>query len=678
MTDFTFAAGLSLSAQFITAAVMAFLLAGFYRQFHKEYVLHWMLSWTALAAAQLAFVVTRTTAVHANVPEIHPLRILPAMAAIGGFYLHIAWLVFGVLELIRRRPVRLRDARQILIAAATAGAATAVAGALLRTRVIPHATASGLPTLLAAIVFGVVAVMVWRQRRSPAVGRLVLSVALAAHALHQLQDSILVFLARSTADARQPDVYWGFIDLLLLSLIGIGMIAALLEDEREAATLAADQVEHLAYHDALTGLPNRPLFMDRLIVALAQAARANQKLAVFFLDLDRFKEINDSLGHSVGDILLKTAAERVRRCIREGDTVARFGGDEFTLLIPKIDKVEDAAKIADKIIRTLKQPFVINEQELVVTTSIGVAMYPNDGLDPETLVRNSDSAMYRAKDQGRDRFQLYASEMNAQAVERLALEATLRKAVNERQLVLHYQPVLEAATGTIVGVEALIRWKHPKRGLLPPSEFITLAEVSGLIVPIGEWVVRTACKQLRSWEKRLGKPLIMAVNLSARQFQHPEIVESIRAALEESDVDPASVEIEITESSAMQNVDHAVFTLRQLKALGVKIAMDDFGTGYSSLNYLKRFPIDLLKLDQTFVREVMTDARDAAIVGAVIVMAHRLGLKVIAEGVETQEQLEYLRREGCDFIQGYLYSPPLPAAEFEEFLEAHKSDLTAR
>ncbi|HEX6177277.1 MAG TPA: GGDEF domain-containing phosphodiesterase, partial [Thermoanaerobaculia bacterium] len=309
---------------------------------------------------------------------------------------------------------------------------------------------------------------------------------------------------------------------------------------------------------------------------------------------------------------------------------------------------------------------------------IGVAIYPNDGLDPETLVRNSDSAMYRAKDQGRDRYQLYASEMNAQAIERLALEATLRKAVSERQLVLHYQPVLEAATGTIVGVEALIRWKHPKKGLLPPSEFISLAEVSGLIVPIGEWVVRTACKQLRSWEKRLEKPLIMAVNLSARQFQHPEIVESIREAIAESGVDPASIEIEITESSAMQNVDHAVFTLRELKAIGVQIAMDDFGTGYSSLNYLKRFPIDLLKLDQTFVREVMTDERDAAIVGAVIVMAHRLGLKVIAEGVETEEQLAYLRREGCDFIQGYLYSRPLPAAQFEEFLEAHKSDLTAR
>lgn len=678
MSDFTIAVGLSFTAQFITAAVMAFLLAGFYRQFQKEYVLHWMLSWTALAISQLLFVGVRTLALHSNVAAIHPFRVFPTIAAIATYYVHVAWLGFGAFELIRRRPVRLRDARQILIAAVIAGGVSGVIGALARSRAFPQVDPHGVPSLIAALVFGAVAAAVWRARRSPSVGRLVLSVALAAYALYLLQESILVVLALAASASRHPDVYWGFIDLLLLSLIGIGMIAALLEDEREAAALAADQVEHLAYHDALTGLPNRPLFMDRLIVALAQAARANQKLAVFFLDLDRFKDINDSLGHTVGDILLKSAAERVRRCVREGDTVARFGGDEFTLLIPKIDKIEDAAKIAEKIISTLKQPFVINEQELVVTTSIGVAIYPNDGLDPETLVRNSDSAMYRAKDQGRDGYQLYAAEMNAKAVERLALEATLRRAVNEKQLVLHYQPVLEAATGTIVGVEALIRWRHPKKGLLPPAEFISLAEVSGLIVPIGEWVVKTACKQLRSWEKRLDRSLIVAVNLSARQFQHPDIVEQIRAAIEETGVDPAAVEIEITESSAMQNVDQAVFTLRELKALGVTIAMDDFGTGYSSLNYLKRFPIDMLKLDQTFIREVMTDERDAAIVGAVIAMAHRLGIKVIAEGVETDEQLQYLRREKCDFIQGYLYSPPLPADEFEAFLEAHKSDLTAR
>ncbi|HUP48489.1 MAG TPA: EAL domain-containing protein [Thermoanaerobaculia bacterium] len=679
MFDFSVAAGLSFTAQIITAAVMAFLLAGFYRQYQKSYVWHWMLSWTALAVSQLAFVAARMAAVHSNVPPIHPLRIVPAVAAVSLSYLYVAWIAFGAYELIRRRPVRLREAKQTLALLAIGGAITALlftgADASPGAR---HFARSGVFGIVSGAAFVGVAIVLWRSRRRPAVGMTVLSLALGAHAVQQLQQALLAFVSMRAGEPLLPPAHDPYIELLLLSLIGLGMIAALLEDEREAAALAADQVEHLAYHDALTGLPNRPLFMDRLIMALAQANRANQKLAVFFLDLDRFKDINDSLGHSVGDTLLKSVADRVRRCVREGDTVARFGGDEFTLLIPKVDKIEDTAKIAEKIIETIRTPFVINEQELYVTTSIGVAIYPSDGLDAETLVRNSDAAMYRAKDQGRDNYQLYASEMNAQAVERLALESTLRAAIGRKQLVLYYQPVVAAGTGSIVGVEALIRWKHPKRGLLSPAHFIALAEASGLIVPIGEWVMRSACRQLKAWEKRINRPLTMAVNLSARQFQHPDIVTQIRSAIEDAGVEPSTIEIEITESSAMQNVDNAVFTLREMKELGVRISMDDFGTGYSSLNYLKRFPIDTLKLDQTFVRDVMTDERDAAIVGAVIVMAHRLGLKVVAEGVETHEQLEYLRLEGCDYIQGYLFSGPVSSEEIEPLLLSRKGDLMPR
>jgi diguanylate cyclase (GGDEF)-like protein len=410
-----------------------------------------------------------------------------------------------------------------------------------------------------------------------------------------------------------------------------------------------------------------------LILALAQSSRTNQKLAVFFLDLDRFKDINDSLGHSTGDGLLKAVAERIRRCIREGDTVARFGGDEFTLLIPRIDQVEDAAKIAQKILETLKIPFSIGEHELFLTTSIGISIHPGDGSDPETLVRNADTAMYRAKDQGRDNYQLYAPAMNARALERLALENMLRKALSHRELVLYYQPVCDMKTKNVVGVEALIRWRHPEMGLVSPAHFIPVAETSGLIIPIGDWVLRTACRQTKLWQKRIDPELTVAVNLSARQFQQPNLTEEIAEVLEETGLGAKYLELEITESNAMQNAENTIYTLRELKALGVRIAMDDFGTGYSSLSYLKQFPIDTLKLDQSFVRGITTAASDAAIATAVIAMAHSLDLKVIGEGVETEEQFAFLLKQRCDYIQGYLFSPPQAAETLEAYLLQRKA-----
>jgi EAL domain-containing protein (putative c-di-GMP-specific phosphodiesterase class I) len=363
----------------------------------------------------------------------------------------------------------------------------------------------------------------------------------------------------------------------------------------------------------------------------------------------------------------------VRRCVRDGDTVARFGGDEFTLMIPKIENVEDAAKIAQKIIETLKIPFFINDRELFVTTSIGVSVYPIDGTDPETLVRNADTAMYRAKDQGRDNYQLYAPDMNAEALQRLALENLLRKALSNDELVLFYQPQVDAKSRAIVGVEALIRWRHPELGLLSPAHFISLAEASGLIVPIGEWVIRTACKQVKQWQRKFDHDITVAVNLSARQFQQPDVVEMVRSALDATALDPETLELEITESNAMQNAENTIYTLRELKSLGVRISMDDFGTGYSSLNYLKRFPIDILKLDQIFVREAVTDPSDAAIVAAVIQLAHSLHLRVVAEGVERQEQLDFLARQGCDIIQGYFFSQPLPAEQLETYMLERKA-----
>jgi diguanylate cyclase (GGDEF)-like protein len=640
------------AAQTAGAAVIAVLLYGFLRQYRKSYLQHLTASWAALCVFQLgeaAEVLARWWK-----PGAHgAIATISVVSGIAG-YLQIAWLLFGVYELLRRRPVRLRVARQVIIALTVVGASSAL--------FVGEPVESAARAVIAAAAFFVAGGGFWRARRRGGVAFTMTSLSFLVYAAEQVHVAVVTVLGLRYAS------YLGLFDFLIQSMIGLGMIACLLEDEREAAELASVEIEHLAYHDALTGLPNRPLFMDRLIMALAQATRANQKLAVFFLDLDRFKDINDSLGHSLGDSLLKAVAERIRRCVREGDTVARFGGDEFTLLIPRIDNIEDAAKIAHKIIETLRIPFLISERELFVTTSVGIAISPSDGRDPETLVRNADTAMYRAKDQGRDSYQLYAPAMNARALERLAMENMLRKALSQRELTVFYQPIIDLGSKRIAGLEALVRWQHPELGLLLPAHFISTAELSGLIVPIGSWVLLTAAKQLRVWQKRIDSGLTVSVNLSARQFAQPNLVASVAQALDETGIDPDTLELEITESNAMQNAENTIHTLRELKALGVRISMDDFGTGYSSLNYLKRFPIDTLKLDQSFVRDIVTDDRDAAIVSSVIALAHSLDLQVIAEGVETEEQLAFMRQQRCDRIQGFFFSAPMRAEELEPYL----------
>jgi diguanylate cyclase (GGDEF)-like protein/PAS domain S-box-containing protein len=439
---------------------------------------------------------------------------------------------------------------------------------------------------------------------------------------------------------------------------------------------AEEQVKHLAFHDALTGLPNRLLFNDRLSIALAQARRSGEKLVTLFLDLDRFKVINDSLGHAAGDELLRRVAERLQASVRAGDTVARLGGDEFIILLTRISSEENAAKVATKFLQSVRNPFSVQERNVFITTSVGVSTYPNDGLDPETLIQNADVALYRAKEEGRDNYQLYAPAMNAQALQRLSLENRLREALPNGELILHYQPIVDVRSGRVCGAEALLRWRHPELGLLPPSEFITLAEISGLIVPIGHWVLKTACEQVREWQA-MGYPhLRVSVNLSPRQFQQANLVSQVTGSLEASGTAAGSLDLEITESSAMQNAELTIDTLLELKRLGVAISLDDFGTGYSSLNYLKRFPIDRVKLDQSFVRDMTRNPEDAAIVRAVISMAHTLKLVVVAEGVETEEQLAFLRHHRCDEIQGFLFSPPVEAVEFQKLL-LRKQALTA-
>jgi len=432
---------------------------------------------------------------------------------------------------------------------------------------------------------------------------------------------------------------------------------------------AEQRIEFQAYHDALTGLPNRMLFKDRLSVAIARAHRKGSPIGVMFLDLDHFKLVNDTLGHTVGDRLLRGVAERLKESLREEDTVSRLGGDEFTLLVVDLATDDDIGKIAQKVLEAIAKPFRIDEHELYVTTSIGIALYPQDGSDPDTLLKNADAAMYRAKELGRSNYQLCAPAMNTRAAERLSIERGLRLALENEEFVVHYQPQVELATGRIVGVEALTRWQSPSRGLVGPTEFIPIAEDARMIFPIGDWVLRKACSQARKWHDDGFPDLHVAVNLSARQFQHRELLGVVERALKETGVGPRCLELEITESIAMQNTDWTLEMLHDLRAMGISISMDDFGTGHSSLIYLKRFPIDVVKIDRGFLVGVADDPSDAAIVEAIITMAHGLGMRVIAEGVEMEEQRQFLLDRGCEVMQGFLFSHPVPAEEIGPMLE---------
>ncbi len=461
--------------------------------------------------------------------------------------------------------------------------------------------------------------------------------------------------------------------------------AAAIEYQGRPATLGAafditerkradEHIKSLAYHDALTGLPNRLLFNDRLSLAVAQAHRYQQKLAVLFLDLDRFKVINDSLGHALGDRLLQETASRLSTCVREGDTVARIGGDEFVLLLPGIQRPVEVARVAEKVLDALREPRVVDGHELVVTATVGISLYPDDGQDAETLVKQADTALYRAKEQGRNRYQLFTPSMNAGALERLVLENGLRRALAQGELRIHYQPLLDLASGRIDGVEALLRWQDPERGLLvPAADFIALAEMTGLIVPIGPFVLRTACSQVRAWQKRGHPDLRVAVNLSARQLQQPDLVAQVSEALTETGLDARFLELEITEAPVAQGNEATHETLVRLKALGARISMDDFGIGNSSLSALKRLPVDALKIDRSFVRNLVSDPDDAAVASAVIALGHTLQLQVIAEGVETEEQRAFLAALKCDRIQGHLFSEPVPAEACEAFLARHQA-----
>ena len=445
-----------------------------------------------------------------------------------------------------------------------------------------------------------------------------------------------------------------------------------------ARKLAEERVQYLAYYDALTGLPNRTLLQDRLAKALAGARRRKDKVAILFLDLDRFKDINDSLGHSVADLLLQEVAERLKTWAREQDTVARVGGDEFLIVLTGLKDVADAAVATERIVNLMTAEFVVQGHSLSIGCSVGISIFPEHGADGETLIKNADAAMYSAKDNGRNNFRFFTADMNAQVVERLTLENSLRLALDKKELFLVYQPQMDIATGRITGLEALLRWQHPDLGLVPPDKFIRIAENSGLILPIGEWVVRTACRQARKWQDE-GLPAVsVAVNVSAIQFRQDGFCELIRRVLHETGLAPQYLELELTESLLLANANLMLSVVQELKAIGVTLAIDDFGTGYSSFSYLRQFRVSKLKIDRVFIRDVAVNPDDAAIASAIISMAKSLHLKVIAEGVEDEAQMSFLRAHQCDEIQGYYFSKPLAVDKVADKLRPHSPEPQAR
>ncbi len=440
------------------------------------------------------------------------------------------------------------------------------------------------------------------------------------------------------------------------------------------------KIIYLAYHDSLTGLPNRNFFKQSIKKELAHAERHGKTVGLLFLDLDHFKHINDSFGHVAGDQILRQVADRITQCVRISDNagrmeapfsdphVTRFGGDEFAVMLTDIGRIEDAARVAQRLIESLSEPFIIETHEVFIGASIGITVYPMGGRDADTLLKNADIAMYHAKDSGRNNYQFFTKSMNSLAFERLTLETRLHKGLEHDEFRLYYQPQLDLKTGKIAGVEALIRWQQPEMGLVSPLEFIPMAEETGLIVPIGEWVIRTACAQNKAWQKAGFPPVRMAINLSSRQLKHKELIAVVTGALTDTGLEPGWFELELTESCIMQTREDPLIILNQLKSIGIRLSIDDFGIGYSSLSHLKRFPVNTLKIDRSFVKDVPEDSETKAIIRAMIAMAKGLNMKIIAEGVQTVEQLKFLQEQECDWMQGYLFSPPVPGDEMTKFL----------
>ena len=481
---------------------------------------------------------------------------------------------------------------------------------------------------------------------------------------------------------RATSLWWALLATVLLlptTAILYVMTSRLAQSrlrESETKLELSQRVEYLAYHDGLTGLPNRSMFSKLLAQSISEARRYDRQLSVAFLDLDRFKQINDTLGHDAGDQLLLEVAGRLRTCVRESDTVARLGGDEFVVLLPALGDGKYAATVAQKILAVIAGPFNLTGHEFRITASIGLSTFPQDGVDEQTLTKNADIAMYQAKEEGKNNFQFYSEKLNAHSLERLTLESSLRHALERKEFLLHYQAKRDIVSGRITGMEALLRWQHPDLGTVAPKKFIPVAEETGLIVPIGKWVMRTACLQNVAWQNQGLPRLSIAVNLTARQFAEEHLLQDVRSILASTHMDPNLLELEITESMLIQDVENTRRILRGLKALGVRIAIDDFGTGYTSLATLQRFPLDTIKIDRSLIRDLAGTAEDTGLADAIIAMGKSLSLTVVAQGVETKDQAEFLRTHACDELQGFYFKRPLPADQFTKLLLAQATEIT--
>jgi diguanylate cyclase (GGDEF)-like protein len=657
-----------------SAAVAAAVLASLHRARQRPWLRSWSWSWLFLTYHSLlsaaAYFAART-----GVPA-QPRVVLASLAAMAGFA-QLVYLLSGTREVatgvlfprIRLAPVlAVTSVAAVLMALPGSSDPSA---AFLR-----YALRFGVRSLSAGVVFLVAALLLWRGlQATPSLGRSLVAGSLAVTGLHYLH-YLVVGIGGFSSGTRHPLLsLLSSLDVLLAVVTVLGIVILLLEAERNAAVAAAAQLEHMAGHDALTGLPNRLMLLERTAQALRRASRDHRSVAVLALDVDGFKLLNDSLGHGLGDELLRSVGTRLKGAVRETDTVARLSGDEFGLLLEVRDS-DEAVVVVEKIRVATGRPFVLHGREVHVTFSGGLAISTRHGEAPEALLAAADIASARAREDGRDTVRTFDPSLNEKARKTVALEGAIRKALTDGELRLFYQPIISVPTGRIEGFEALLRWESAELGQVPPSDFIHLAEANGLIVPIGRWALKTACSQAREWQKA-GTPARVSVNLSAREFRQPDLYLTVRDTIAETGLHAPLLDLEITERVAMESPDVSQFVLRELRSLGVTISVDDFGTGYSSLAYLRSFPIDALKIDGSFIQAMVNDPQSAAIVRSVIDLAHNLKLTTVAEGVETEEQLALLRRAACDRIQGYVVSRPLPAAEATRLLRDERRASSA-
>ncbi|MBW8874936.1 MAG: EAL domain-containing protein [Acidobacteria bacterium] len=657
-------------AQALGAIVLAMILAGFHRTYGRRYLLTWAWSWWAFCVSQAGGAVALLLYFsHLGVPP--PLRLAISTAGLAAGYWQAVLLLFGTWEVVTEKalPARLRTT---VLAGLALLAVIVTVTSLGFSPYLREVARVGLRLLLQGVAFVVASWGVWRSHRAPVsgIGRRMVAFSFLLFGLHQLHYLAIVVVQNFVTGSLSYVAYLSPFDFLFEALIGIGMVVWLLEDERQRVLATADRIEHLAYHDPLTDLPNRNLLVQSLRGALERAEPRGERVAVLFLDLDRFKIVNESLGNRSGDELLRSVAERLRTSLGGTDLLARVAADEFAVLLPAVEGEAALCRMAEKLLAILRLPFALQGREIYLTASLGISRFPEDGGDAETLLKRAEIAMYRAKETRRDDYQIFTASMDSNTLEQLALEADLRKALAQEpgELVLFYQPVLDSERRVLEGVEALLRWRHPVRGLMTPGEFLWLADASGLAVPLDLWVLRQACREVQEWRVAGASELRLAVNLSPRSFQQPDLLQRIQGVLAETGLPPFSLELEITETLAMHNAGATLGMLRGLKDLGVRIAIDDFGTGYSSLSYLTTFPIDTLKVDRSFVHTLGRGHGGEEVAAAVIALAVSLGLGVIAEGVETREQWRWLEGLGCDRFQGYLFSPPLPAFECRELI----------